>query len=165
MAASEQAHIAWVGLSLVRHLGGKTLDALLARFGTADTILEATSAELQQVNGVGTKTAAAIRQIDPDRVARRLTRWQQQGVQVITPDHAQYPALLRELADYPPTLFVRGAFHPAAWETPLPLSEPVSRSQTHAGLHSVWRRVWQVQAIPLSAGWPSAWMQPHTGAH
>jgi DNA processing protein len=115
VAAFGQEHIAWVALSLVRHLGGKTLDALLARFGSAEVILAATAAELQQVSGVGAKTAAAIRQIDPDAIARHLDRWQQQGVQVITPDHAQYPALLRELADYPPTLFVHGAFHPAAW--------------------------------------------------
>ncbi len=115
MAASGQEHIAWVALSLVRHLGGKTLDALLERFGSAGAILDATPAALRQVSGVGAKTAAAIRQIDLMQIEQHLRHWQQQGVQAIPKDHDQYPALLRELADYPPTLFVHGAYHPAAW--------------------------------------------------
>lgn len=100
---------AWVALSLVNNLGGRTLAALLVHFQyDLDAILSAPAAELRKVPGVGPKIAAAIRSIDLDATRRALDRWQQAGVTVLTRDDAAYPPALRRLDDAPPTLFVRG---------------------------------------------------------
>lgn len=108
---------AWVALSTLRHVGGKTLGALIAHFGDAQAILAASSAQLREVSGVGEKIAAAIREIDLTQTARHLAQWQANGVTVLPQFHAQYPALLRDLPDPPPTLFIRGTYQPATWGT------------------------------------------------
>lgn len=100
---------AWVALSLTKHLGGKTLRALLQHFDhNLPAILAADVAALRQVPGVGPKIAQAIREIDVDTTARAIERWQEEGVRILTWDDAAYPRSLRGLEDAPPTLFVVG---------------------------------------------------------
>jgi len=101
--------VAWVGLSLCKHLGGKTFKSLLAQFDDdLDSILKADAKTLRQVPGIGPKIASAIQAVDLGAVEKRLSHWQRAGVKVYTWDDLNYPRLLRALADAPPTLFVRG---------------------------------------------------------
>lgn len=105
---------AWVALSLVRHLGGRTFKGLLAHFnGNLDAILAASAPELQRVPGVGPKIAQAITSIDVDAVSRAVRRWQDVGVTILTHADPGYPPLLRAVDDAPPTLFALGTV-PAA---------------------------------------------------
>jgi DNA processing protein len=99
---------AWITLSLVERLGGKTFAALLAQFGSPAAVLAADEAALRRVRGIGPKLAAAIRAADPAAVERALPRWSAAGVQLFTWDDAAYPPRLLDLPDAPPTLFVRG---------------------------------------------------------
>jgi DNA processing protein len=100
---------AWVALSLLKHVGSKTLRALLAHFdGDLHAILRADTAALRQVRGVGGKIAAAVQNIDVEATARAVQRWQAAGVQIVTLFDPSYPARLRDLDDAPPTLFIRG---------------------------------------------------------
>lgn len=108
---------AWVALSTLRHVGGKTLGALLAHFGSAGAVLAASPAQLRQVSGVGEKIAAAISEIDPTQTAHHLAQWRANGVTILPQFHPQYPSLLRDLPDPPPTLFARGTYQPATWGT------------------------------------------------
>ncbi len=110
--------VAWVALSLVEHLGGRKLRALLDAFdGDVDAVLAADDAALRRVPGIGPKLAAAIRALDLAAAARDLGRWQAAGISVLTRDDPAYPARLRALGDdAPPTLFVRGSLAALAAE-------------------------------------------------
>jgi DNA processing protein len=101
---------AWVALSLCKHLGGKTFDALLNHFDhNLYAILYADAEELRQVKGVGKKIAQAIESVDLEQTRLDIRRWKSDGVEIIPYNDERYPARLRHLDDYPPTLFVRGA--------------------------------------------------------
>ena len=105
----EDWRVAWIALSLTRHIGGKTLRALLAYFDDDPlAILDADSASLQRVRGVGTSIAKTITQLDLQRVRKAVERWQQAGVHIVTTRDDTYPRALLRLDDEPPTLFVRG---------------------------------------------------------
>lgn len=100
---------AWVALSLLKHVGSKTLRALLDHFdGDLDAVLKADAAALQAVRGVGGKIAAAIQSIDVSATERAMKRWQAAGVRIVTLSDPMYPPRLRDLEDAPPTLFIRG---------------------------------------------------------
>jgi DNA processing protein len=103
------ADSAWIALSLVRHLGGKTFRALLAHFDhDLQAILVADEAALRAVPGIGAQIAHAISASDVEQIARRIEQWHQTGVQIVTYEDHAYPADLRSLEDAPPTLFIRG---------------------------------------------------------
>lgn len=108
--SQEAPSAAWVALSLVEHLGGRKLRALLDAFGgDLDAVLAAENAALQCVAGIGPKLAAAIGAIDLAAARHALRRWAEAGVAIIPRTSPAYPARLQALADdAPPTLFVRG---------------------------------------------------------
>lgn len=99
---------AWIALSLVERLGGVKMRALLDVFGSADAVLQASEASLQQVTGVGPALSAAIRRADVEGTARKLASWSAQGVLTLAWDDPHYPNLLHDLKDPPPTVFVLG---------------------------------------------------------
>jgi len=109
---------AWVALSLVEHLGGRKLRALLTAFDDdVEAVLAADDHALQRVPGIGPKLSAAIRAVSVPSVARDIARWQSQGVLLLASGGPGYPARLEALGDdAPPVLFVRGA--PEALEAP-----------------------------------------------
>lgn len=100
---------AWIALSLLKHVGGKTLNALMTYF-EADTraILKADTKTLRQVSGVGAKIAEAIQNINLTRTEYDIERWQKQGIRILTLHDSAYPIMLKALEDAPPTLFIRG---------------------------------------------------------
>ena len=102
--------VAWVALSLVEHLGGRKLAALLAAFGSdPEAILAADDRDLRSVPGIGPKLSAAIRAVNLERTAQEIARWHEAGVQILASSDPDYPPRLRALADdAPPCLFVRG---------------------------------------------------------
>ncbi|MCA9902871.1 MAG: DNA-protecting protein DprA [Anaerolineae bacterium] len=99
---------AWVALSLVERVGGKTMRALIAHFGSAQAVLAADSHELRRVPGIGAVLAASIRAVDLSTVEHDLPRWQAAGIRIILDNDPAYPPRLRALDDAPPTLFIRG---------------------------------------------------------
>ncbi len=104
----------WLRLSLVAGVGPRILQALLARFASPTAILDAGPSELREVPGVGTKISRAItaarEEID---IHAELALCRQHEIQILTPRHATYPRLLKEIADPPVTLFVQGQLKPA----------------------------------------------------
>jgi DNA processing protein len=110
---------AWVALSLLKHVGGKTMRALLAHFGgDLQAVLKSDTRALCEVPGIGAKIAAAIQTVDLEQTDRALRRWQAAGVRVVTWDDPEYPTPLIGLEDAPPTLFLRGAWHWSACDHP-----------------------------------------------
>lgn len=100
---------AWVALSLTRHLGGKTMRALLDHFNhDLAAISNASIPQLQAVPGVGPRIAAAIHAIDYGETACKMAAWTRAGVEIITRHDPAFPPPLRTLDDAPPTLFALG---------------------------------------------------------
>jgi DNA processing protein len=87
--------------------------ALLRRFGTAAAVLQATSAELQEVPHIGPKLANALcqamRQVDPQA---ELERMDQASVRLLVHGTADYPPALGGIEDPPHLLYIRGALQP-----------------------------------------------------
>ncbi|MCC6615440.1 MAG: DNA-processing protein DprA [Anaerolineae bacterium] len=118
---------AWIALSLVERVGGKTMRALLAQFGSAGAVLMAESHELRRVPGIGATIAASIRAVDVSAVEREIPRWQAAGIHIITDSDPDYPPQLRALDDAPPTIFVRGV-----WDEALRKAEAIAIVGTRA---------------------------------
>ena len=102
----------WVALCLVPGLGAKTIERLLAHFGSLDAVLTADVAALIEVPRIGPKLAAAIRVIDLDQIRAAIQVWQADGITILkrapVDPHDPYPARLQALDDAPPVLFRRG---------------------------------------------------------
>jgi DNA processing protein len=101
----------WVALSLVEHLGGKKMRALLDHFdGDLNAILRADEASLRKVRGIGAKIASSIGRINVLETTNLIDQWREQGVQLMAWDDPEYPTRLRGIDDAPPTLFMRGDY-------------------------------------------------------
>jgi DNA processing protein len=102
-----------IALSLVPQVGPARLRALLARFGSARGVLDAPERLLAAVDGVGAQIAAAIAGLDADAaVDGQFERAQRVGAEPVTLWDERYPALLREIYDPPPVLWMRGDLRP-----------------------------------------------------
>lgn len=101
----------WLRLTLTPGLGPVLIARLVERFGSACAACEASAAELAQVQGISAARSGAlvkaIREAQAE-VDRELDAVARIGGRVIPIDHADYPPLLREIADPPPVLYVRG---------------------------------------------------------
>ena len=101
--------VAWLALSLIKQIGGKTFRALLAHFdGDPYAVLSASTKDLRKVPRIGEKIAAAIHAIDLDSTQNAMTRWLDAGVQIITCDDGRYPQRFNTVPDAPPVLFMLG---------------------------------------------------------
>jgi DNA processing protein len=100
-------------LWLVPGLGPRLWQNLLTAFGSAERVLSASINELQQVDGIGPKLAAAIKTSRPEAAEREWTACRERGVDLIWQDDARYPEALGRTADPPPVLYCRGELRPA----------------------------------------------------
>jgi DNA processing protein len=113
VATSLDERIYWVLLTMVKQIGPARFSRLLDRFGSAEV---AWNASLLDLAGAGLERRAIeslgqLRQkLDPEAEWRRI---EQQGVSVVILDDPVYPSALREIADPPPVLYVRGDLAPA----------------------------------------------------
>lgn len=98
----------WVALSRVQGVGPKRFAILESHFGSIKVAWPAPLSELI-ASGLDTRTAKSIVEarvsIDPDEEWERLER---EGVRAVHLRSGAYPALLREIHDPPPVLYVRG---------------------------------------------------------
>lgn len=92
----------WLRLIRSDNVGPRTFRALLNRFGSARAALDA----LPSLTMGGGKP---IRVADAGEVARELDAAQRIGVRFVALGEPDYPAALREIADAPPMLALRGA--------------------------------------------------------
>jgi DNA processing protein len=104
---------AWLALNMVPHVGPATFAVLLERLGSARRVFKAARKALEHVAGVGPVTAEAIRGFPVEEtVARERKRMVAAGLQFLTLPEVEYPAPLREIAQPPPVLYVRGTWAP-----------------------------------------------------
>lgn len=103
----------WLGFNLVRGIGPVRLRMLLDFFGDIQSAWEASEQVLREIKLDRRSLENFLKmrhQVDLDEVLRQVER---AGVQALTWDSSDYPGLLRQIADAPPVLFVRGTLTPA----------------------------------------------------
>jgi DNA processing protein len=113
VTARVDERIYWVLLTMVSQIGPARFTRLLARFGSAEAAWNAPSLTLAAagLERRAIESLAALRQqLDPEAEWHRLDG---QGIMVVILDDPAYPAALREIADPPPVLYVRGELSPA----------------------------------------------------
>lgn len=98
-------------LYLVNGVGPRTWVLLMERFGSPESVLSASAAQLQEVQGVGPKLASAILAArNSSSAERELARCRELQVQLLQKGHDGYPVWLTEIPDPPPLLFAKGDF-------------------------------------------------------
>lgn len=134
-------------LALVPNLGPKRTRALLEHFGTADAVLLASAAQLQQVPHIGADLAAqfvaAFKTVDEMAEWKRL---REHGVSVALPGEPAYPDRLADIETAPPLLYYRGGWLPTDADA---VGIVGSRSCTSYGLKMAER----IAADLAKAGW------------
>lgn len=102
----------WLGFSLVPGIGPKRLLLLTQAFGSLRSAWDASEARLHAA-GLDSESAAKLlqarAQVDLDGEMAKIER---AGAALLTPEDATYPSLLKNLADPPLALYVRGSLLP-----------------------------------------------------
>jgi DNA processing protein len=98
----------WIGFNIVPGIGPMRLRALLDHFGSIAAAWQAPTDRLREIGldrrSISNLTAARA-SLDLDQ---QLDRVREAGAHVLTWEHANYPRLLKEIADAPPVLYVKG---------------------------------------------------------
>jgi DNA processing protein len=97
----------WLAVYYAPGVGATTFHALLAHFATPAAVRTAPTDELRGC-GLGTDTVRALRDPDRQQLARDLDWLSRPGNHLLTCNSPHYPALLRQVADPPPILYVHG---------------------------------------------------------
>ena len=101
--------LSWFCLKSVPGIGNHLYKRLIDRFKFPEIVFQASEAELTRVEGVSTRQAAAIKKFKaPDSIRQELDQINQKGLCITTLADPEYPALLREIPDPPPFLYVSG---------------------------------------------------------
>lgn len=123
---------AWLTLLHAPGIGPAHYARLLACLGTPARVLAASPPELRQC-GLSDATLDHLRSPDAARLEQSLAWLAEPGNHLITCQDPRYPALLAEIPDPPPLLFVRG--DPTVLDQPQ-LAMVGSRNPTPAGLQA-----------------------------
>jgi DNA processing protein len=107
----------WIALNMTPGVGPRVATKLLERFGSASAVFHARRAELESLR-IRPETIESIikREFEP-KAAGELERVKALGGDILILDDGSYPDLLREIADPPITLYVRGDWQ-ACFEQP-----------------------------------------------
>jgi DNA processing protein len=102
----------WVGYSKIAGIGRVKIARLLEYFHSMENAWVATASELREA-GLDTKTINSIvnsrPRIVPDAEMDKMDKHKVKAVVYTSPD---YPQRLKEIYDYPPILYIRGAIKP-----------------------------------------------------
>ncbi len=110
---SDNEHLYALALMRVPGIGSRRIARLHERFGSLGAAWHAPSFELHGTLDLGPKTLRALdghrgSPASLDAARRELDGIQRRGLSMILREDAAYPPLLREIADPPAALFVRG---------------------------------------------------------
>src|ERR687889_502001 len=100
----------WIALNMTPGVGPRAAARLLERFGSAEGVYAALRAELERLRLKPEAVESIVLRDKHEEAARELARVRESGADVLVLDDGTYPQLLREIADPPITLYVRGAW-------------------------------------------------------
>jgi DNA processing protein len=99
----------WLAWREINGIGSVLLHRLWQHFGSVEAAWNASSSELQQVEGIGASRAEKIvadrQQLNPDKI---LHTYQQYNPHFIVPSDDAYPKILKTIPDAPTILHYRG---------------------------------------------------------
>ena len=99
----------WFHLKSVPGIGNHIYKRLIDHLGSPEHVLAAPSEELLQVEGMSQRLVTSIRRHSmPDSLKREMDQVGEKGYRIVPFTDKDYPALLREIPDPPPFLYVCG---------------------------------------------------------
>jgi DNA processing protein len=98
----------WISLNMTPGVGPRKATQLLERFGSAENVFHATRGELESLRLRGETVESILKREFHDKAVEELDKVKELGGDVLILDDGSYPFLLREIADPPITLYVRG---------------------------------------------------------
>ena len=100
----------WLALRNVPGVGPRTAKMLLEEFGTAERIFQLSETELIAAGVYRNAARNMVAFADYDRLERELCELPRVGASLLRWSDPEYPLILRQIADPPPFLYVRGSF-------------------------------------------------------
>jgi len=99
----------WIKLIRAEGVGPVSFGKLLKRFGSVDAALGASVSGLAKVEGIGFKTAERIASTrDKFDTGAEVELAEKLGVWMVHIEDTRYPALLKQIYDPPPVLYIKG---------------------------------------------------------
>lgn len=98
----------WIALNMTPGVGPRVATNLLERFGSPGSVFHARRPELESIRLKPETIESIIKNEFAERAEGELDRVKKLGGDILILDDGSYPALLREIADPPITLYVRG---------------------------------------------------------
>jgi len=99
---------AWISLNMTPGVGPRAATKLLERFGSAENVFHATRKELESLRLRAETVESILKREFHDKADEELEKVKESGADVLILDDGSYPFLLREIADPPITLYVKG---------------------------------------------------------
>jgi DNA processing protein len=100
----------WIALNMTPGIGPRSATKLLERFGSAEAVFGSTRGELERLRLRPETVESIIGRSCYPEAEKELGRVREMGGDILILDDGNYPALLREIADPPITLYVQGAW-------------------------------------------------------
>lgn len=99
----------WIALSMVPEIGNVTFRKLLSVYKEPANIFSASFKELSGIEGIGEKKAINIKKFSGWKDAeKQLKQVNEKGVNVLTCNRPEYPAMLRQIENAPVILYAKG---------------------------------------------------------
>ncbi len=98
----------WISLNMTPGVGPRKATQLLERFGSADNVFHALRSELESLRLKPETIQSILKREFHDKAEEELAKVKEIGGDILILDDGSYPFLLREIADPPITLYVKG---------------------------------------------------------
>lgn len=98
----------WISLNMTPQIGPRAATKLLERFGSAENVFHAMRGELESLRLKAESIESILKKEFHEKAEEEFNRIKETGGDVLSLDDGSYPYLLREIADPPITLYVKG---------------------------------------------------------
>ncbi len=98
----------WISLNMTPGVGPRKATQLLERFGSADNVFHALRSELEGLRLKPETIQSILKKEFHEKAEEELSKVKESGGDILILDDGSYPYLLREIADPPITLYVKG---------------------------------------------------------
>ncbi len=121
----------WLWLSIQCRTDSARIKRVLGRFRTPENVYNATSDELAQVYGIGTRDAIALADKSLEKTEKIMADMQAAGVEIVTYNDYNYPHKLRNIEKPPYVLYMKGEID---WHNIKPITIVGTRKCTEYGI-------------------------------
>ena len=98
----------WISLNMTPQIGPRAATKLLEKFGSAENVFHARRHELESLKLKPESIESILKREFHEKAEEELSKVREIGGDVLNLDDGGYPFLLREIADPPITLYVKG---------------------------------------------------------